>query len=165
MDFFTIGLKKSRENGNVMFPDFKVTCSKDLMTRGHAFYAIWDEEAGIWSTSEFRLCELIDNELRDKYEEINSEANQVNSVRYLSNYSSGSWKDYKNYVASLTDNYYDLDSKVIFADEQIKLEDYATFRRITIVSCRPCMSQKSDGNWNGQLVLYLQELPGIFRSL
>ena len=60
MDFYTIK-ERSAKNGVVeVFPDFRVTRSQDLMVRSKSFYAVWDQEAGMWSTDEYDVQKLID---------------------------------------------------------------------------------------------------------
>src|SRR5205085_11232152 len=44
-------------------PDWKVGRSFDLMTRGGSFYAIWDEERGLWSTDIYDVQRLVDADL------------------------------------------------------------------------------------------------------
>ena len=51
MDFYRIQNRVTK-TGVEVFPGFKVTRSKDLMVRGKSFYAIWDDEVGLWSTDE-----------------------------------------------------------------------------------------------------------------
>ena len=47
-------------------PTFIVKSSiKDIMTRGGAFYAIFDEETGYWTKSKPRAIELIDKQVRE----------------------------------------------------------------------------------------------------
>ena len=52
MDFFRISEEESKRGAPIIFPDFTVGRSKDLMVRGRSFYAIWDEARGMWSTDE-----------------------------------------------------------------------------------------------------------------
>ena len=53
MDFFRVKQKDAGKNRIEIYPDFSVGKSKDLMIRGKSFYAIWDEEKGLWSTDEY----------------------------------------------------------------------------------------------------------------
>ncbi len=41
MDFYTIIVNEKRDGTLQIRPDWKVGRSKDLMTRGGSFYAIW----------------------------------------------------------------------------------------------------------------------------
>ena len=52
--------------GYEVYPSFKTRGVKDIMIRGHDFYAVWDEETGLWSKSQDRAMELMDREL-DEY--------------------------------------------------------------------------------------------------
>ena len=53
MDFYRIKERSVKKGLVEIYPDFRICRSKDLMVRGKAFYAIWDEEAGLWSTDEY----------------------------------------------------------------------------------------------------------------
>ena len=89
MDFFTIKKKYiSSRKMNEIYPAFKTGGFKDIMVRGKAFYAIWDEERKIWSTNEFDVVRLIDKELREYYEK-NRDAEELCGVKYMDDYSSG----------------------------------------------------------------------------
>ena len=63
MDFYVIKEKSTKRGIIEVFPDFRVGRSKDLMVRGQRFYAIWDEEAGLWSTDEYDVQRLVDQDL------------------------------------------------------------------------------------------------------
>ena len=70
-DFVNIKSKRDDKKKTIsVYPSFLVRKSKDLMTKGKSFYAIWDEEVGLWSTEETRLCELIDKEIDIKADEL-----------------------------------------------------------------------------------------------
>ena len=70
VDFLKIETRPTKKNGVEIFPNFIVRKSKDLMIRGGDFYAVWDEERGLWSTDEEDATRLIDHELT-KYKEQN----------------------------------------------------------------------------------------------
>jgi hypothetical protein len=73
MDFYKIK-ERSAKNGVIeVYPDFIVCRSKDLMVRGRSFYAIWDEEKGLWSTDEYDVQRLIDKELYKYAEQVKNE--------------------------------------------------------------------------------------------
>lgn len=65
LDFInmTVDLVKSKW---VVRPEMLAKKSKDLLVKGGKFYAIWDEEAGMWSTDLYRAIELIDD-MTDHY--------------------------------------------------------------------------------------------------
>jgi energy-coupling factor transporter ATP-binding protein EcfA2 len=128
MDFFKI-LQKSPKKGVLhIFPDFRVLRSKDLMIRGKSFYAIWDEDRGLWSTDEFDVQRLVDKEL---YEYSKVVTNRVGDdvdieVKYMGDFSSNSWAQFRKYLGLLTDNAHQLDEKLTFANTDYKRTDYVS---------------------------------------
>ena len=126
MDFYQIRERSTKRGTIEVYPDFTVGRSRDLMVRGKSFYAIWDEEAGMWSTDEFDVPRLVDKELTEYKSKMNTE-DKV-SVRYLSNFSSKTWTDFKKYMNSMSDSAIALDNKIIFANTEVKKKDYASHR-------------------------------------
>lgn len=129
MDFFNIKTKNDSKEKHVtvVYPDFKVCRSTDLMIKGKSFYAIWDEERKIWSTDEFDVQRLVDIELKifaDKLRE--KQHDERIKVNYMSDFSTGSWKEFRKYLQNLSDNAHQLDEKIIFADKELTKKDYAS---------------------------------------
>ena len=124
MDFFQIK-QKNTKNGFDVYPDFKIGRSKDIMVRGKTFYAIWDEEKGLWSTDEYDVSRLVDKELKEYVDRLDS---QLASVKWMNNYSSGSWKEFKKLLKDVSDNYKPLDSKITFASDKVERNDYVSKR-------------------------------------
>lgn len=130
MDFVTIKHKivksKSKDDQQekmVYYPAFIVKKSKDLMIRGGDFYAFWDEENEIWSQDEDRLTNLIDVKVRNAA----SEDPGPTGTLELKDGDSGMIDKWHKYVQKqMRDNYVDLDKNIIFANMEIKKEDYAT---------------------------------------
>ena len=129
-DFLRISSKNSK--GDIsLYPTFIVgKPSKDLMIRGRDFYAIWDEETGLWSKDEDTATQHIDNELEKKVEELRK---HDSSITYTANYMWNGdnkmidkWHHYCQ--KQLRDNWQMLDNKVIFANQETKREDYATHK-------------------------------------
>src|SRR5450756_2928336 len=71
MDFYQVRDRVTK-SGVEVYPDFTVRRSSDLMVRGGSFYAIWDEEAGLWSTDEFDVQRLLDADLYKRADELES---------------------------------------------------------------------------------------------
>ena len=69
MDFVKI-VEKNRRDEVEVFPDFQTGEVKDILGRGKSFYAVWDEERGLWSTKENDVQRLVDKELWDYVEEL-----------------------------------------------------------------------------------------------
>ena len=126
MDFFKISWRSTKRGTIEVFPSFVVCESEDLMVRGRDFYAIWNEQVGLWSRNEFDLIKLVDSKLYEYAEELRKKTDDRVAVLSLSDYSSRSWSNYKGFLSHFPDNYKDLDSKLIFANTEVKKEDYAS---------------------------------------
>lgn len=126
MDFFEIGHRTTKKGNIEVFPSFIVRDSEDLMVRGKSFYAIWNEDAGMWSLNEFDVVRLIDRQLFDYADDLRQHGDDSVSVMTMSDFSSKSWNSYNAYLSHFPDNYHQLDSKLIFSDQEIKKSDYAT---------------------------------------
>ena len=64
MDFYKVRVKETKGVPQA-YPDWIVDNFDDLMVRGGSFYAVWDENIGMWSTNEFDVRRLVDKELED----------------------------------------------------------------------------------------------------
>lgn len=129
MDFYQIKEKTNPRSGLIeIYPDFKVCRSKDLMIRGKSFYAIWDEEQGLWSTDEYDVQRLVDQDLRRYTDELKSRQNAVTYTRYMGDYSSKSWTEFQNYVKHISDNSHQLDETITFRNTEVKKDDYVSKR-------------------------------------
>lgn len=123
LDF--ISIKAKSKNGLIdIYPEFLVKKSKDLMIRGKAFYAVWDEEAGMWSRSEDDIQRLVDQETKALAESKYKDCDK--SVKLLANFSSKKWIEFQQYCKSLPDNYHELDDHVTFSNTDIKKTDYVS---------------------------------------
>lgn len=127
MDFFKIVERSSKRGTIEIFPDFIVGHHNDIMIRGKSFYAIFDEDTGLWSTDESDVQRLVDSELYDRYNEaISRHGDDKVVVKAMSNYSSNSWRSYKEYVSKMFDDYKPLDNKLIFSNQEVSKKDYAS---------------------------------------
>ena len=127
MDFYRIGTKK-QDRELILFPDFIVHHSKDLMVRGKSFYAIWDEERGLWSQDEYDVARLVDAELEEAARDISLRAEAPCSINMMNSFTSGSWKKFKDYVKNVEDSHHPLDNKIVFANTEVKKSDYVSRR-------------------------------------
>lgn len=125
LDFLYIK-ETTRNNIIEIRPDFYYGDVKDIMTRGGKFYAIWDEEKGMWSTNENDVQRLVDKELWDYVKQKGYSQGYV--VKTLQKHSNKSWKDYKDYVRDRTPEYVKLDRKVTFSNTVVTKEDYVSKR-------------------------------------
>lgn len=109
-----------------VFPRFIVKKTTDLMIRGGDFYAIWDEDAGLWSTDEYDAVRLIDRDILKWADEHDlSDAN----ILLMQNADSGVIDRWHKYCQKqLRDSYHSLDDRVIFSDTEVTKETYASKR-------------------------------------
>lgn len=128
VDFLTIS-SRSNKNGTEIYPTFRTyPKSQDLMIRGGDFYAIWNEDLGVWSTDEDDAKRIIDQELIKYYEENKNKLfNPV--VRYMWDSDSGSIDRWHKFCQKqLRDSYENLDEKLVFANSETNKKDYASKR-------------------------------------
>ena len=131
MDFYKLRTKRSKE-GLLVYPDFVVQSSRDLLIKGRSFYAVWDEDRGLWSRDEMDVARLVDADLY-------AEADKLGAVPLLmSSYESRSWSQYKNYINTLEDSGVDLDLNLTFADEVPDRKKYASKRLPYSLTDTPC---------------------------
>jgi len=129
VDFFKVRTKfvKSKERYDV-FPEFVVKRCKDIMIRGHSFYAVWDDELGMWNQDELRLQEIIDRALWDEAEQLKQTVGPNVDVQAVEGFSSKSWSTFCDYLNKMPDNFKLLDSKLTFQNTEVKREDYISKR-------------------------------------
>ena len=97
------------------------------MVRGQAFYAVWNEELGLWSTETYDVKNIVDEAVMAKAEELKA-AGVPCKVKLLRSHSSKAWSDYKKYLKDASDSYHPLDMKVTFANTEVKRSDYVSRR-------------------------------------
>ena len=128
MDFVQIKERPCKNGVLEIYPDFKICRSKDLMVRGKSFYAIWDEELGMWSTDEYDVQRLVDKELYEYYERVSAKRDGAIFVKYMSDFSSNSWVQFRNYIGHISDNAHELDKALTFQNTKVNKKDYVTKR-------------------------------------
>lgn len=124
MDFYTIKTKEAKDGTVTVYPDFMVGRSKDLMIRGKSFYAIWDEERGIWSTDEYDVQRLVDSDLNAYAEEISVPC----KVLSMKSFNTKTWSNFKSFMQNMSDNSHPLDEMLIFSNTEVQKTDYASKR-------------------------------------
>lgn len=127
MDFVTIR-KRIDKGVPVIYPDYKVFRSSDLMIRGRSFYAIWDPGLGLWSTDEYRVQILVDQLLRDYVKTNFPNEDYQPTIKLLSNFTTGSWGLFKQYISNLADNAVPLDTKLTFSNTVVTKADHVSKR-------------------------------------
>ena len=127
MDFVQIATKEGKDGKLEVYPDFVVGRTKDLMVRGRAFYAVWDEEKGLWSTDEYDVQRLVDQELSIFAEKVRRDGREC-TVRYLRSFGNNQWTRFRNYISNLSDNSVSLDNELTFSNQKVKKTDYVSRR-------------------------------------
>src|SRR5680860_1125410 len=120
MDFYQICTKDTKGGGQDLYPDFTVGRSKDLMVRGRSFYAIWDEERSLWSTDEYDVQRLVDEDLHRYAEEAKVATGVTYNVKYLRSFGSHGWTQFRKFIQNISDNSHQLDESLTFADQETK---------------------------------------------
>jgi energy-coupling factor transporter ATP-binding protein EcfA2 len=124
MDFYQISIKELKDGTMRLYPDWTVGRFKDLMVRGRSFYAIWDEAAGMWSTDEYDVPRLVDEDLQRYANE-----NQGNfQVLNLKSFNTNVWTTFKKFIYNISDNSHPLDQNLTFANTEVKKTDYVSKR-------------------------------------
>ena len=138
-DYADVVVKKRRDGYDV-YPDFRVSSDvEDLMVRGGAFYAVWDEVRGTWSRDEYDATRIIDNELRAAANKVRSEHPDDNvAVKTMASFSTQKTSEWKRYLKASPDRFHELDMKVTFASQEVSKSDYVSKRLAYDLYSGPC---------------------------
>ena len=127
MDFFKVRTRNTK-NGVEIYPDFVIGNHKDFMTRGHSFYAVYNDETGLWSTDESMVQRIVDRELRKTYLELQQKSDALITVQWMNSFVSHSWTNYRKFTKDMFDNYHELDSELTFSNQERNRDDYISKR-------------------------------------
>jgi hypothetical protein len=129
VDFYQITSKEDAKRKGIyhIYPDFQVVRTKDLMVRAKSFYAVWDEEKGMWSTDEYDVQRLVDADLH-RYAREAEEQGIRYEVMNLRSYSSNIWVQFRRYMQNIGDNSHQLDEELTFANTEVTRGDYRSKR-------------------------------------
>lgn len=128
MDFYNIVVNEKKDGTLQIRPDWKVGRSSDLMTRGGSFYAIWDEEVGLWSRDIYDVARLVDQDLITFANKERERTGLTFKVSKMEHSSSKLWDDFHRYLRNSGNNFHNLDETLVFANTKVKKEDYASRR-------------------------------------
>lgn len=128
MDFYNYALLEKKDGTLQIRPDWKVGRSKDLMTRGGSFYAIWDEQKGLWSTDIYDVQRLVDEDLMRYAEELSAKTGKSYTIARLEVNSTKLWDEFQRFLHNSGNNYHSLDENLVFANSEVKKHDYASKR-------------------------------------
>lgn len=128
LDFMFVSARTLKD-GVEVFPKFKICRPKDLMIRGGDFYAIWDEDRNVWSTDEQDAIRLIDRELDEYAENHKDTLGDHPRVLHMWDSDTGTIDRWHKYCQKqMRDCFHSLDENLIFSNDKIKKEDYASKR-------------------------------------
>lgn len=129
LDFMMVSTRSNKRGVIEIYPKFIIKKSSDLMIRGGDFYAIWNEDKGLWSTEEEDAINLIDREL-DRYENEHSGTFEgVVKVLHLWDAETGMIDQWHKYCQKqLRDSFHMLDETLIFSNSETRKKDYASKR-------------------------------------
>ena len=110
------------------------------MTRGGAFYAVWDEAAGLWSTDIYDVQRLVDEDLRRTAEELEAKNNVPYQVDTMESNATGLWDSFHRFLRNSSSNSRNLDEKLTFENTEVKKFDHVSRRLPYSLSSGPCPS-------------------------
>lgn len=129
MDFYNIRVKREKDGTHTVYAEWIVDRRvKDLLVNHNSFQAIWDEETGLWSTDEYDVQRLVDNDLYRFEKEYQAKTGTVTWVKSLKDWDSKAWNTFQRYIQNLPENRRDLDGKLVFQNTEVTKSDYATKR-------------------------------------
>lgn len=137
MDFFQVCTKETRGGVVEVFPDFTVGRSQDLMVRGQSFYAVWDPEKGLWSTDEYDVTRMVDDEVEKVAERLKADGVPC-TEKLLRSHNTNGWTRYKKFLKNASDDSHQLDETVTFSNTQVKKSDYVSRRLPYSLEPGPC---------------------------
>lgn len=108
------------------------TSIKDLLVRGQAFYAVYDESTGFWTKEKARLIEMIDEQVREYAE--NDVGNSMLAdeahgpiVVQMADSANHIVEQFDRFCKTLGENQeHRLDMKMLFSNSEVTRKDYAT---------------------------------------
>lgn len=127
LDFLMVSARSTKRGTIEIYPKFIIKKSSDLMIRGGDFYAIWNDELGLWSTDEQDALQLIDKEISKYLEENRKKFDSNVKALYMwdaENNMIDSWHKYCQ--RQMRDSFHMLDEKLIFSNTETTKKDYAS---------------------------------------
>lgn len=128
VDFFKIDWTE-KKSGYEVYPSFLMIKSKDLLTRGNDFHAVWLEDRGLWSTDEQDVVDLVDREVdrfvkeyKDCFDARVRALHMIEAKTHLID------EFHKYCQKQLRSSNKMLDEKLVFANTKLSKKDYASKR-------------------------------------
>lgn len=127
MDFYQIRVEEVKKGIQRLYPDWTVSRFKDLMVRAKSFYAVWDEERNLWSTDEYDVQRLVDEDLHRYAKEAERDGHRY-EVMNLKSFHTNVWVSFRRFLQNISDNSHNLDDNLTFANTEVKKGDYVSRR-------------------------------------
>ena len=129
MDFMEIRVEHqtsgNRKNDIIIYPDFIIGNTNDIICKGEEMYAFWYD--GAWRDSIDDLVAAVDKELLAKKNEVIEQyPGRRVGVRLMRYNSTKVMKEFMEYTKRVQQSNIQFNKRIIFSDEEIKREDYAT---------------------------------------
>lgn len=128
VDFFKIDWAE-KKTGYEVYPSFLMIKSKDLLTRGNDFHAVWLEDQGLWSTDEQDVINLVDSEVdrfvREYKDCFDGRVRALHMVEAKTHLIDEFHKYCQKQLRSSNKN---LDEKLAFSNTKLTKKDYASKR-------------------------------------
>lgn len=134
LDFFRLKVAETKKGVVTIEPEFIINNVKDIMVKGHDFYAVWDPDNKLWSRDEIVVQRVIDHEIRTVLNEMCTiDSKTGRECRYvpfyMENSSSGVMDKFHRYVKQqLPDRFTQLDQSVHFSNDDLERTDNASFK-------------------------------------
>lgn len=127
-DFYMIATRPVKSGVLEVYPKFIVKKSNDLMIRGGDFYAIWNDKAGLWSTDEDLVVNMVDNAMDNYAEELHAAKPDVSiTIAHMwdSSYNTiDAWHKYCQ--RQMRDNFTPLDETLIFQNMPVEKKNFSS---------------------------------------
>ena len=125
LDFVSIDVVPSKKAGTLVYPDYNYgTVPGDLMIQGGSPKCMWDEQNNIWTTSRYRMAQLID----ETVEEITYNKGIEGYIKKVNSSRTNLMDDFVKYCRIYTDHGQPTDTKLTFLSQKTRKEDYCTRR-------------------------------------
>ena len=132
MDFIDIDTQQIKSNEYNVKPVFCNRASRDIMIRDGKFIAIWDEKESIWKTSKDDVVRLVDESVKEVYDNKVKYAEDKTKYHHLKmeKNSTKLYKEFHEWVKNKEDTCKEriLNAKVKFNNDSIKRTDYCSFK-------------------------------------
>ena len=130
MDFYDIEVKDTKEKSvKIVRPYFINKPNKDIMTKSGKFYAIWDKENNIWSTSIYDVVRIVDEGTTELIKELREkDPTKVYKQEFMEKNSSKILDEFNKWCNLQDDNFKPLNCIVKFNNEKVKRNEYCSFK-------------------------------------